>query len=448
MNNDGRKIYNSERERRRKQRQIRGFLSLIFTVTIVFGIFVLGFNIAKPVFKHFSSDDNDSYEMQNTETSAAYQVIDTESGKETENSGYNTDVTETTPADVTEVSVSDSDNISDEVYETSETEYMSLEPSVNETTAPEGSQNSESLYKSAYHLQSEDFETISNLKSALSKAVHQSGCTTVIVPLKQTGGYLYYASEVNGTEHCTASQNVLTLSEITSAIKAEGLVPVAEVSTLYDNIYPQIYTVASYKFADDNSTSWWDNSQEKGGKPWLCPFSEYSKNYLASLAAEISAAGFSEIICTDFVFPEFRDSDVEILGTYVVEHDRYKALLEVAYAMKESAGNAELSVSFSAYDAIKGNAEVLAPSEMSGLSVTPYIDLSSFGSSVSNFRGESFDLSGNTFNKVVGVVEALESVCDGLDMTPCFKKESLSEDDFQQVIKAVKTLGYDICYFY
>ena len=201
MNNDGRKIYNSERERRRKQRQIRGFLSLIFTVTIVFGIFVLGFNIAKPVFKHFSSDDNDSYEMQNTETSAAYQVIDTESEKETENSVYNTDVTETTPADVTEVSVSDSDDISDEVYETSETEYMSLEPSVNETTAPEGSQNSESLYKSAYHLQSEDFVTISNLKSALSKAVHQSGCTTVIVPLKQTGGYLYYASEVNGTEH-------------------------------------------------------------------------------------------------------------------------------------------------------------------------------------------------------------------------------------------------------
>ncbi len=109
--------------------------------------------------------------------------------------------------------------------------------------------------------------------------------------------------------------------------------------------------------------------------------------------------------------------------------------------------NTRLSVSFSAADAISGNAEILAPSEMNGLAVTPVIDLAAFGNSVTTFRGEKFDLSGSAFNKAAGIIEALESVCDGLEMTPCFTRSSLSDDDFMQVLKAAKTLGYDICYF-
>ena len=240
----------------------------------------------------------------------------------------------------------------------------------------------------------------------------------------------------------------MSLSEIVSAITAEGLKPVAEISTLNDNVYSQVYTVASYKFADDGQTSWWDNSLEKGGKPWLSPFSEYAGQYLGEIASEIANAGFSQIICTDFVFPPFRDSDVEILGNYVVADDRYKALLSVAYAIHDAVENkSEISISFSAYDAIKGNAEVLAPSEMNGLSVSPVIDMSQFSGSVTNYKGESFDISGGAFNKAVGIIEALESVCDGVHITPCFKRDTVSDDDFIQIIKAVKTLGYDICYF-
>ncbi len=461
MNNDGRKIYNSERERRRKQRRIRGFLSLVFTVTIVFGIGVIGFNIAKPVLEYFNKDDDDSNSI-NAETTDepvyTYEVLtfDTE---ETENSSVKTEsgtdkaVTssqtgETSSSDkITETSESTEKN-PNETSEVTTTGYSSLEPDTGDITPAETTVPSADTYKSAYHMNTEDLENISNLKSALSKAVHQTGCTTVIVPLKQAGGYLYYASEVSGAKGSGAVKGNLTLSQITEAIKAEGLNPVAEVSTLNDNVYSQVYTVASYKFADDGTTSWWDNSQEKGGKPWLSPFSDYSKKYLSEIASEIASAGFSEIICTEFVFPPFRDSDVEILGDYVVSSDRYQALLSVAYAMNDAVkGKSKLSVSFSAYDAIKGNAEILAPSEMNGLSVTPVIDISDFSSSVTNFRGESFDLSGGVFNKAVGIIKALESVCDGVEMTPCFKRDSVSDDDFIQVVKAVKALGYDICYF-
>lgn len=445
MNNDGRKIYNSERERRRKQRQVRGFLSLVFTLTIAVGIGVLGFNIAKPVFRHLN--DNDSSSAKNTEVTSepvyTYEIL-------TFDTDTYTDISMPQTTDEPLVTGVPETEISEEFSETSfvTSQYSSLEPDNNDITPPETTAPNPASYNSAYHLSCEDLENISNLRSALSKAVHQTGCTAVIVPLKQSGGYIYYASDVEGARNSTAVKSNLRLDEIVSEITAEGLSPVAEVSTLYDNIYPQIYTVASYKFADDNQTSWWDNSQEKGGKPWLSPFSDYSKQYLASLASEISSAGFTEIICTDFVFPPFRDSDVEILGDYVVAKDRYQALLSVAYAMEDAVNdNTRLSVSFSAADAISGNAEILAPSEMNGLAVTPVIDLAAFGNSVTTFRGEKFDLSGSAFNKAAGIIEALESVCDGLEMTPCFTRSSLSDDDFMQVLKAAKTLGYDICYF-
>lgn len=454
MNNDGRKIYNSERERRRKQRQIRGFLSLIFTLTIVVGIGVLGYNVAKPVFKYFQNDDENS-SAEGSETSQpvydTYEVLtfDTEEPVITSDNIESSDYTVTAVTTDDEIVTGVPTEAAETTRQTSvSTGYSSLELDDDDITPPETTADNANSYNSAYHLNTEDLESISNLKSALSKAVHQTGCTTVIVPLKQTGGYIYYASNVDGARNSTAVKSNLTLDEIVSSITGEGLTPVAEVSTLYDNIYPQIYTVASYKFADDTATSWWDNSKEKDGKPWLSPFSDYSKQYLASLASEISNAGFKDIICTDFVFPPFRDSDVELLGDYVVADDRYQALLSVAYAMEDAVNDGtKLSVSFSANDAIGGSAEVLVPSEMNGLSVTPVIDIANFGSSVTTFRGESFDLSGSTFNKAIGVIEALESVCDGLDMTPCFTKSSLSDDDFQQIIKAAKTLGYDVCYF-
>lgn len=484
MSNNGRKIYNSERERRKKQRQIRGFLSLVFSITIVFGIGILGFNIAKPVINYFSNDDDSSKAeiAETTEPAYTYEVLtdepdapdetdtsetekktdETEEKTETEISGSDETLNgdETGGTTISDLSVKESDktvssttkpvpenNSNENAVTTSVTEiYSSLEPDYDVETQVTNQINTVS-HNSSYHLTTEDMESMSNFKSSLSIAAHQAGCTYVIVPLKQTGGEIYYASSVEGARGCGAVKSDLTLSDIVNAIKEKGLTPIAEVSTLYDNLYSQVYTVASYKFQEDGTTSWWDNSQEKGGKPWLSPYSDYSKQYLASLAAEISAAGFTEIICTDFVFPPFRDSDVELLGNYVVEKDRYKALLSVAYAMHDAVNeNTKLSVSFSAYDAIKGSAEVLSPSEMDGLSVTPVIDMTSFGSSVTTYKGDKFDLSGSTFNKAVGIIEALESVCGGLDMTPCFKRSSLSDDDVQQIMKAASALGYD-CYF-
>ncbi len=497
MSNNGRKIYNSERERRRKQRQLRGFLSFVFSITIVFGIGVIGFNLAKPVIKYFSGDDesssaqvnadaqpSDTYELILTEPPVTEQITDNseQTSQTTTITTDETDVSENTDnsdnSDITETlenseNTDNTDNIKNsEVSSSPQTTSVTsetkkpvsttkpVEPIVTTTVSESYSSlkeeniqpsvttsSSQKKYSSSYHLTIEDMESMSNFNSSLSKAVHQEGCTSVIVPLKQTGGYIYYASSVEGANGSGAVKSNLQLSEIVSAIKSKGLTPIAEVSTLYDNVYSQVYTIASYKFADDGTTSWWDNSQEKGGKPWLSPYSEYSKQYLASLASEISNAGFTKIICTDFVFPPFRDSDVELLGSHVVSKDRYKELLSVAYAMDDAVNeNTDLSVSFSAYDAIKGNAEVLAPSEMNGLSVTPVIDMTNFGNYITTYKGQKFDLSGSTFNKAVGIIEALESVCDGVEMTPCFKSENLDSDDLQQIMKATNALGYD-CYF-
>ena len=85
--------------------------------------------------------------------------------------------------------------------------------------------------------------------------------------------------------------------------------------------------------------------------------------YLSSIVTEIASAGFVKVICSDFIFPPFRESDLQILGDEVKSPERYQILTTMAnnmYSNIISCGSS-MMLEVSASDIVKGSAEVLQP---------------------------------------------------------------------------------------
>ncbi len=148
--------------------------------------------------------------------------------------------------------------------------------------------------------------SIEALNSALA-AAREAGYSAVLVTMKDNTGVLRYKSEIPRIKD-TASINAGTLSarQIADVINKKGMTPAARISTLKDQIAPNLF--GSYTFAD-GSTLWLDNSPEAGGKPWLNPFEKSTAEYIAELAEELSAAGFKDIVCANVMFPDFKGYD-------------------------------------------------------------------------------------------------------------------------------------------
>ncbi len=160
---------------------------------------------------------------------------------------------------------------------------------------------------------------------------------TIVVPMKLEGGLLNYASNISyvaGTGICEGS---LTASEIVSIAKEKGFSVYATISVLEDCQFPELHRDAGIQLAD-GSGRWLDNSPEKGGKPWMSPYSSKTVSYMTAMIQELESAGFSAAICQDFVYPSFYESDRDFIDVedYFGEN-RNDAMVALADAMVEAA---------------------------------------------------------------------------------------------------------------
>ena len=161
---------------------------------------------------------------------------------------------------------------------------------------------------------------------------------------------------------CGAAKGSLQLSEIAEAAKAQGWTPVAQLSLLRDNLLPDADAEAGYMVTSGGR--WLDNTKENGGKAWASPFSDVTVQYLKDITAEVTAAGFSQIWCTDVVFPDFRNSDLTYIGESVQNPERKTALTSLVNTLAQTAGSVPLWVETSAADAAAGTAEVFDPENL------------------------------------------------------------------------------------
>jgi hypothetical protein len=264
-----------------------------------------------------------------------------------------------------------------------------------------------------------------------------------VLPLKAQGGMLNYNSQIKSARNCGVVNTSFDLTEMVSIVEEKGLIPYAQISVLYDNIYPKTFKQCAYQF-EDGTGSWWDDYGEKGGKPWLSPFADDSKNYLSAISAELTEDGIKGIICTDVIFPNFRDKDLDYIGDIVKSENRYTALLDVLSVIQNSANQQPVYFEFSLFDALKGNVEALKADELNqNIVLMPKIVLSELSTTFS-YDGTSISLaSQSTYDKIKLSMELFEKMSGNLDVVPSIDMSSLTASQKESVLSALKDLGYN-----
>jgi hypothetical protein len=328
----GRKVYRTKTGRR-KQNTAKAFQAL-FIIVLLAVLVYLGYILAGPLFRFINRSE------------------------ELTPQGWTPPVTTETPAAVTKLQ----DNTD------TQTGGTVLEPVETKTLT-------------GYTLP----ETALLSKEALSGFItdaQSSGFTAAIVPLKLKGGEVTYKTEAEMAVSAGVVTGTMTAKEIADTISEAGLIPVCIINLLEDNS-PFTNYRGVYKFASDDAR-WYDNNPARGGKPWISPFDNDAKEYLKSLAAEVSAAGFKDVIFDGLVFPPFRNSDLGYIGSSVSSPDRYKALISlleiVSDAVRDNGSTPMLMIS--ADSAAAKTAEILHPGELGDIQTVIKYNVSEFPTTI------------------------------------------------------------------
>lgn len=324
--NKGRKIYKTKEKNYYGKSPVGKVFSVGLSVLLIGGIGFLGYSIAEPIINYTKKKGD----QQTIETTAATTQTLTD-----ENGGVISDETKTV----------DSDKVNAEQYR-------------------------------AFVLSFSDLTGADSLQSAIKQVPADENIEYIEVPLKVSGGKIYYSSSVYTAIQSGAVQSQIGLNEIVNTIDLAGYKPVALVSTFNDNIVPQTFRDTGYLTIDDGS-QWIDNDLDAGGKPWMSPFSESAVTYNAEIVNEISGAGFEKIVCSDFTFPDFRQTDVEYLGDSVVSSERYMALTSAANLLYDRimTNGSTMMLEVSATDLLRGKNDILQPMLLKVNTIILNIDL-------------------------------------------------------------------------
>lgn len=305
----------------------------------------------------------------------------------------------------------------------------------------------------AYQISEEDMQDIDSLNAALEE-IRSSGASAVIIPMKTDGGFFRYKTEIPFVATVTDGENpiksTVTAEQAANAAVAKGLRPVALVSVLRDNNRYGDYRDGSYRSDDD--TTWLDAAPDNGGKPWLSPFEEVAQQYLCDIMRELSGAGFGEIICEDFIFPEFRSTDVELIGEHISPFSsaRYKALASLACQMTEAGreNGAKVMIRITANSIIKDYSEIFHPDLLQGCTIL--IDYSENNIAKTMVAGGEEIILDNLDEdrKVMAVFSEVERLCGDIPTEALLDRDSMSAEEFAAAVSAISGMGYEGYFVY
>jgi hypothetical protein len=154
------------------------------------------------------------------------------------------------------------------------------------------------------------------------------GFETVVIDMKNDFGHLLYQSGIilpntSGDTLLSDNRNIVTgtlsADSIASAISAQGLNPVARITTLRGRAAPE-------NIPDVRYAGWID-----GERAWANPALNGTRTYISEIVRELHNAGFAGIMLAGNIFPSkpFSARDLHILPDYVSNFEtRYTALEE------------------------------------------------------------------------------------------------------------------------
>lgn len=262
-------------------------------------------------------------------------------------------------------------------------------------------------YKAAA-LKESDLLNVEALELAIGRLPTGQDIEYLEVPLKVSGGAVYYESGVFYAVQAKAYPEMLTLEQIVSVIEKAGYKPAAIISTFNDNILPVVDGSCGYRTYNTDE-QWIDNDSASGGKPWATPYSGMAVNYNADIVGEISSAGFKKIICSDLVFPQFRQTDLEMLDPELSSSARSMKMTAAANLFNDRIlkNGSSMFIEVSAADLVRGSKDILQPMLLNVNTVVLDIDIDELSGGV--YTADTvYDFSGSVSEKAEKAVKMVE----------------------------------------
>lgn len=386
--NKGRKIYKTKEKNYYGKSPLGKFLSGALTVLLIGGIGFLGYSVAEPVINYtkHKGDEPENPEVSSTEAA-------------TENNTASTELlTEAQTAEKTE-------HIEDVIY-------------------------------TAAMLKPSDLSSVEALRAALDAIPKNEDIEYVEVPLKYSGGNVYYDSII--AEAQTAIKSKISLKDIVDETKKSGFKPSAVLSVFNDNIVPLTYPDTGYVKSEDGE-QWTDVN----GKPWTSPYSQRALDYSMNIVIEVTSEGFEQIVCSDLIFPDFTESDLQILDPILSQNERCMALTSSANVLYDRAvsNGASMQIEVSAADILSGKADVLQPMLLSSNNIVLNIDLDRLSKGVSA-GGTLHEFNGTPAENVEKCLSLVNDVLIDFNTTVRISGDSLTTEELLEAKEAITPYGY------
>ena len=143
---------------------------------------------------------------------------------------------------------------------------------------------------------------------AQAQALAGQGVTYAVIPLKDTSGYIYYASAVPAASGSVAA-TVVDPALIATIFKEEDLVPVAELAAFQDPVASYTDRSMAIQYSGDTSYLWLDAANvAAGGKPWINPYAPSAIQFVGDLVEELYNCGFEQVCLSAVQFPHSTSS--------------------------------------------------------------------------------------------------------------------------------------------
>lgn len=266
--------------------------------------------------------------------------------------------------------------------------------------------------------------------SAYAAKASSEGYTAATVYLKDSSGYLRYASEIESLKESEAVVGTLSVKEIFSVLNQNGLTPTAVVSVLKDNMGCAENPDMSYKVIDEDNISWLDYTTESPVR-WANPESTATVDYNKAIIDEIRMAGFNEILLSDVIYPDFKDYDRKFIDGRYFSAERYRYLMSVKFEGTGLTVNAE-DIILNSYS---NTAEILKNrNELSGVTVGLIIKRGAF-SAENGYPADSAAL-------IEDVMSQVSVLNPNIKFIPVIESKGFSPSEISAMREKAEDMGY------
>lgn len=222
------------------------------------------------------------------------------------------------------------------------------------TTAPPVVQ--ETAVKGVY-IKPNQFSDPESAKKFAENAVSK-GINSAVVDIKKADGTIVYPTSVAAAQDAEAAAGAAeNFSEILSALKDGGLDVIGVVNCFNDPLMARSKNEMAVHYNNTN-VIWLDNSLDKGGKPWLNPYSQDAQNYITDIIKEVSSMPVDRIILAGVQFPSGYSLDLATYDGEETGESRNKTLVSFIEQIEKTVGEEKIIVSMTGDGAINGSADL------------------------------------------------------------------------------------------